>query len=208
MHLREVRGLFSDLSERDPIFHYFRGRHALLLLQDRIRAGGASVRELRTTPDARLLETETAREALASAGGGFLRREHLENVWRRHLSYRITLTRWGNSNERNGQQTSRLGYNLVVQLNLPRSHESVYQTTIRPKSADPFSYLDHPVSREERTLAWARIDVSATRKEALVEELQSDWLRLVSQSTRWIREYVRSGKDRHRIENRFGEVRR
>ena len=47
---------------------------------------------------------------------------------------------------------------------------------------DPF----HPVaSGGELTLAWSRIDLDLDRGEALVEEIQSDWVRDAQSQSRW-----------------------
>ena len=42
----------------------------------------------------------------------------------------------------------------------------------------PFEWWSHPVRQDGRhTLAWARMDVDLDAGEALIEEIQSDWIR-------------------------------
>lgn len=40
-----------------------------------------------------------------------------------------------------------------------------------------FNYCGHPVSRQRNTLAWARLDLDLNSATALIEEIQSDWIR-------------------------------
>ena len=50
-----------------------------------------------------------------------------------------------------------------------------------------FNWCGHPGSDEANTLAWARIDVDLDQRQALIEEIQCDWLRKVARYERYAR---------------------
>jgi hypothetical protein len=93
--------------------------------------------------------------------------------------YWLSLSRWGDpDNSAEEQQTIRPGYNLVLQVNFPRWHAPAYRHLLDPAGQRPLVNEDHPVRRgEPDTMAWARIDLDLYRREALIEEIQTDWLR-------------------------------
>jgi len=90
-----------------------------------------------------------------------------------------------------GFQTSRSGpggHNLVLQLNFTREHMQVLQR--RFGGTDLFNSPAHPVQQGEgvkrrETLAWARIDLDLKRDEALIEEVQSDWVSTLDWAVRY-----------------------
>ncbi len=66
----------------------------------------------------------------------------------------------------------------MLQLNFDAAHDAVYRRLVKPRRGEPpFEYGGHPVARNRNTLAWARIDLDLQRGEALIEEIQSDWIR-------------------------------
>ncbi len=173
-------------------FDYFKDRYALLLLS-RVLTCKTHISRLRQTRFGRLLEKPVVKRLLAASGDGTLRPEQVRNAWQEPSQpFLLTLSIWG-GDELNWQQTSRRGYNLVLQLNFTNKHRRQYERLIKPKS--PYIYIcyGHPVMKpKERefyrdTLAWARIDLDFSTDEALVEEVQTDWLR----GTKWDLAYAR-----------------
>lgn len=178
------------------LYHYYRDRYSIGLLRYLSRHEPLSVATLRQSPYAPLLQKPRVKTILADIGGKSLDEFHLA----RHdydadqNTFVLTLDTWGSNrnSERRGKQTSRPGYNLVLQLNFCRRHDQVFQ---RLGCADSrFNYHGHPVSRKRHTLAWARLDLDWHSGTALIEEIQSDWIRDVA----WLAERVtcrlRAGK--------------
>jgi len=177
-----VDEIIACLPKERTLFHYFRDRYALLLLA--YAAGrGTAVSSLRASSFGQLLNKPVVRNLLAGQGGGTLGREQLENHWEEPLqTFLLTLGSWGG---RGGawDQVSRPGHNLVLRLNFNHSHDRSYQRLVRPRWSHRFNYQEHPILRKgerpylRETLAWARIDLDLATGEALIEEIQSDWVR-------------------------------
>lgn len=75
-------------------------------------------------------------------------------------------------------QTTRPGSNLIVLLNFSLKHNAVYRRCLDPGHDLPMVVRGHPHARPpEITLAWTRVDVDRDRGEALIEEVQTDWIR-------------------------------
>lgn len=177
---------------RTPFF-YFKDRYALLLL-GHLAGDGCSISELKKGPAAPLLNRPLVRDVLATAGGGVVRRSHFDCVWDASVEpFLLTIDRWGCNERRDNAsnpwwQTSRPGWNLVLQLNFSMKHDRVFRRTLKSKPGECAVNFDlHPVmkagAREffRETLAWARIDLDFETGEALIEEVQSDWMK----NARW-----------------------
>ena len=183
----QVEEILSCLKGERTLFHYTRDAYALQLLRDYV-GPGMTVSELRLSPYAKLLNKTLVKQALAMAGGGKLCPEHLDGVlWQcQPLNFVLTLDQWGD--ERNSQreycQMSRTGFNLVLQLNFANDHQQRYTRLVKDAGHAEFSYWSHPVITDGKheTLAWARIDLDFTEGQALIEEIQSDWVRQVKTS--------------------------
>ncbi len=65
---------------------------------------------------------------------------------------------------------------LILQLNFSNQHDRAFKRFLNCDEED-FQYDCHPTSNRRNTLGWARIDVDFNTDEALIEEIQSDWLR-------------------------------
>ena len=75
-------------------------------------------------------------------------------------------------------QLSRDGGNLVLQVGFPSDHARILGSTVGKVERWVFESCDHPVRETGRpTLAWVRLDIDLSTGTALIEELQSDWLR-------------------------------
>lgn len=189
----ELREIIEILSADREVFHYFKDRYAAMLL-GYMAGKGISVRAVKESSMRGLLDKPHIREIVRTAHDGILTPE----MFAAHPSagcnaYVVTLGEWmrGDGYGWEYGQTSRRGGNLVVQLNFSREHDQQYRRLIRPdEKGHPFQYLCHPINRNGRhTLAWARIDLSLEMGEALIEEVQNDWLRTVL----WRKKAIQSG---------------
>ncbi len=178
MQLVEAKEIIECLPRSKTRFYYFKDRYALLLLS-LVTRNHASKKDLRTTRFAKLLEKDVVREALSQSRGEELTAEVFDTVWPvRYECYFLTLAIWGSKNRDSWYQTSRRGFNLVLQLNFSSEHDEPYKRLVDPNDARPFEYGGHPVADGRfHTLAWARLDIDLANDEALIEEVQNDWIR-------------------------------
>lgn len=95
--------------------------------------------------------------------------------------FRLSFAAWGvGARDRSWVQMSRSGGNLVVQLGFPSDHADLMGRYLRRAARKEFEFAGHPIRTEGRpTLAWARLDIDLASGGALIEEIQSDWLRNV-----------------------------
>ncbi len=183
--LDEILTYFAD--ER-LVFPYFKDRYALMLLADHVGEGMA-MQAIKQSKLHGLLNKQPVKLAVKNSGDGVLRSMQLDAVWpQQPLQFVLTLGQWSGG-LRSWGQTSRKGHNLVLQLNFSGFEDGLMQRWIRPKSPEhkPFQYYGHPISEQRNTLAWARIDLDLARGEALIEEVQTDWVRRVRSSYRRMR---------------------
>lgn len=185
--------VIACMSGERTVFHSFRSQYALQLLA-MVSRKNSKVADLKKTAFARLLQQDEVRSLLATQGDGKLNPELFANHWRADcLPFVLNLARWGDNDKWNYQVT-RSGCNLVLQLNFTEQHKQVYQNTIRPMGDAVFNYYGHPVARRKKdhhfrdTLAWARIDLDHGSGEALIEEIQSDWVKRVSRTMNIIKQ--------------------
>lgn len=194
-----LQEIVACLPRGRTVFHYFKDRFALLLL-GHVVGTGMSVSDLKGTRYASLLERRPVKELLAACGRGWLDRRLLGFVWASDAkAFVLTLDQWDGSRVGWGQ-TSRPGLNLVLQLNFSNQHDRIYRRLVRPRVDAMLNGYGHPVMREgarklfRETLAWARIDLDFTRNEALIEEIQSDWVRAAAALQRHARARLGRGE--------------
>ena len=166
------------------LFHYVRDGYALSLLQDYI-GDSMPITELRQSPYAHLLTKPAVKKVMAKASNGVITAEQLE--WAKWdgeqppLNFVLTLSEWGDGGyaDRVWDQMSRRGHHLVLQLNFANDHQQRFRQLIKTDEYAAFSYSSHPVITDGsyETLAWARIDLDMDADVALIEEIQSDWVR-------------------------------
>lgn len=177
--------------QQDPIkFHYFKDRYALMLLSSLV-GEGRKIKELKSTEWSKLLSKPPVKEVLQNAGSQILTSSMLDAFWPQDgHCYLLTLGTWG-GRQASYQQTSRPGWNLVIQLNFSSRHNRPYERLVKPGQRHPFHPFSHPVSKEAgmHTLAWARIDLDLEEGEALIEEIQNDWIRLALKSRQLFSNY-------------------
>ncbi len=183
--------------ERPRVFPYFKDRYALLLLAWAC-GDGRRVRELKQSRFGPLLSKSVAREVAGRAPGGVLSSDLLLGARKDDVQhYRLTLGRWGAKPDEvwdpSWDQTTRPGENIVLQLNFPRDHMRACYGLVLPHARQrvdrhPWIASCHPVSSAQLTLSWARIDVAFDSSEALIEEIQTDWVRFALARARALRE--------------------
>lgn len=186
--LDEVLACFEN--ER-RVLTYFKDKYAIDLLS-RFVDEGKKVSEVKASPFSVLLHRPWVREQLAKVGGTALTREHLAHCWREDVvHFQQTLGLWGDDDDWRWNQTSRKGANLVVQLNFTKSHDRDYDKRLKGNRFGVYDASYHPVYKGEdrHTMAWARIDLSDDLSEALIEEIQTDWLRDANSTLSWAKAY-------------------
>jgi hypothetical protein len=183
MRMEEAKELAATLHRSRPSITYFPHRYAAWLL-GRAVGEGAPARVIKASPHGRFFENRLVRTVAARAGDGVLTRAALEGAEpSRAEVYPIGVGTWGSDHDepdgwRGWYQTTRAGANLVLLLYFSRRHDAAYRRLLDPVGRLPAVSDDHPHARAPRiALAWARIDVDLARGEALVEEVQSDWIR-------------------------------
>lgn len=184
--------VIACLPEERTLFHYFKGQYAYQLLAY-ASTKKATVKQVKQSAYSRLLNQSDIKLLLAELGNGQLSPELFQHVWKdESLPFVLTVDRWGESNGWS-YQTTRKGCNLVLQLNFSEKHNRAYQRLVKPEDDYVFNYSGHPVmdrrkrERYRDTLAWSRIDIDLDSGEALIEEIQSDWVRHVRSCLNGIR---------------------
>jgi len=185
MDYSDVDASIACLPKGRTLFHYFPDRYAAYLLS-RLVGEDMAIAGIRKTRFAKLLHRPVIKEVVARCGDGRLRAADLAATWPDDpQTYLLTLGHWGPSSPRHWthgyHQTSRRGANLVLHLNFSARHNEPYRNLIRPGMMRPFQHGDHPnAPNPAHTLAWARLDIEYDTGEALIEEIQSDWIKLAA----------------------------
>lgn len=100
------------------------------------------------------------------------------------LDFTLSFDIWGTGRAGQYQQISRKGGNLVIQLGFPTEHARVFGAQFDRNKRCKLEYTGHPVRLDGApTLAWARVDLDLDTGTALIEEVQTDWLRAVGRET-------------------------
>lgn len=191
MRMQDANELAARLRRARPALAYFPHRYAAWLL-GRAAGEGTPARSLKASRHRRLLENELVRRVAARAGDGQLSREVLDRARASGGEvYRIGLGLWGPADgeawEHGWYQTTRPGANLVLLLNFSPQHNAAYRRWLDPKGLLPMVRGAHPhAAPPDVTMAWARLDVDLAGGEALVEEIQSDWIRDFDGYRSWI----------------------
>lgn len=198
MDIESVREIIDCLPAERTLFHYFRDRQAVYMLQWLLRQRGQqTLPRLRASRWNRLLSKPVLKPVLAHCGDGVLAADDLDCVWPAEAeAYRLTLGQWGETSGYGWQQTSRPGFNLVLQLNFNRYHDTEFQNWTGIDTSQSFNYHGHPVSaRCPNTLAWSRLDVDLDQGEVLIEEIQTDWIRRVKRTLWRLQRIAENGSD-------------
>ncbi len=177
--VKEITTFLREKYSGNRNYHYFKDRYALMLLSWYVGAG-KSVREIKQSPYGKLLNKPVVKYVLARSGSTMLTSDDLDSVWPPLPEcFTVGIGDWGQSKGARDSyyQTSRPGKNLLLVLNFSNMHDNVFKKLVPERFVPYFRYLGHPHAKGRYTLAWARIDIAEDMSEALVEEIQNDWLR-------------------------------
>jgi len=185
-----MQEIIDCLPEEKTHFHYFRDRYSTLLLPWLVE-DGALLSDVKKSPYASLLNKQPAKQVISQFGDGRFNSNAFTQAWAEpHECFLLTLGKWGGG-FRTYCQTSRHGHNLVLQLNMSNQYLSLFNHCVHENAKDWFESYSHPILRERdngfyrQTLGWARIDIDLTTGEALIEEIQSDWIRYARSCKRY-----------------------
>ena len=193
MEKKLIQEIIECLPKDRTKFYYFKDKYVLMLLSYLVK-NGTTVRDIEKSQYKRLLQKPLIQRILQKTGSKELSSNELGSYWPdEYQCYLLTLDLWGDDDRwsRFYNQTSRPGWNLVLQLNFSSEHNSFYKKLIKPREFHPFHAYGHPIVNEEgsHTLAWARIDIDLQRDEALIEEIQNDWIRRALKSVKVVSSY-------------------
>lgn len=166
------------------LFHWFPDRDAFVLLAWESGEDGTRVRALKSGPRAALLNRPSVRAHLGALGRETVSAVDFTSHWPGEVeAFRYSFGRWPLEepfrDHRGWNQMTRPGQHLVVRLDLPRSDLRTLTGQLESEHWIPDPTW-HPVApAPDLTLAWARVDLCPETGEALIEELQSDWVRNV-----------------------------
>ena len=180
MDIRDANEIIACLPKERTVYRYCNDEYAAQLLAPKLGASGLPVREIRASRWGRLLDRKPVAAVLKHCGAAVLCDHHLLGMPRENdRSYVLTLGLWGwRRGDRGYYQTSRAGVNLVLQVNFDRGHDRTYRRMVRPVSKRDLNQSSHPVCKRGRTtMAWVRLDIDLAGGQALIEEVQTDWLR-------------------------------
>jgi hypothetical protein len=176
----EVHTIIDCLPKGKTRFYYFKDRYAQMLLSY-YAGSGLPVYQIKKTNYGKLLKKQLIKSLIEKSGSDLVTSALVNSVWpRSYECYLLTLGTWGQNTRwiRSFYQTTRSGYNLVLQLNFSAKHNRSYYQTVQPNERHPFEYDSHPIAGDGyHTLAWSRLDINLGQGEALIEEIQNDWIR-------------------------------
>lgn len=162
--------------------HYWPGREAALLLR-LAYPQGARIADIKRSRFAPLLQRPAVKAVMATAGDGALRGEMLD-VWPddvRWYCHALGYKLWGASKKgaARHKQVSRPGYSLALLLNFSGAHDERYRAIFGRDAPNYFTDHGHPHAEGtmRKTCSWVRIDIAPETGEAVIEEVQNDWLR-------------------------------
>jgi hypothetical protein len=192
MNKKEINEILECLPRGRTPFYYFKDRYALMLMGLTFDEPASKAR-VREAGFGCLLEKPVVKKAMGERGSSTVSKDVCDRYWpAEYCQYTLQLGTWG-SRDRHWDQISRGGYNLVLRLNFSLAHTGKYHHLVDPDSRYPFENWSHPVSQgKDRTLAWSRIDIDLARDEALIEEIQNDWIREALYARKLAEKYQRS----------------
>lgn len=208
MKQAEAQEIIECLPRGKTKYFYFKDKYALDLLSLWV-GDGRRIPEIRRGPFSSLLARPVFKDVLSGRGDGRLSASDLLPLWPDHREcYLLTLGTWGRDRDRwrGFYQTSRSGVNLVLQLNFSSTHNRAFDKLIGDDSG--FEYRAHPIAQKPyRTLAWARLDIDLEAREALIEEIQTDWIRLAMMRRTTVEALETTDEGRRRVRQRsYGGV--
>ncbi|PHS16861.1 MAG: hypothetical protein COA86_11405 [Kangiella sp.] len=203
MEIKLLEEVLDCLNDGRRLVHYYDDQYALYLLQKfcekKITKDQSSIqiKEIKSSCFAKLLNKPSIVKLLSELGDGKLSSDRLLQVSAQEFeSYVITLSQWGKKEDYPWEQTSVPGSNLVLQLNLTNKHDQLLKDL--EIDSEPFRFDDHPIHSVKNSLSWARIDFNFETGEALIEEVQNDWLRIASRHAESAKRAILNGSTFYR----------
>ena len=190
MDKNAIEFVLNTLPSGRTVFYDFPGRYALVLLERLIGESTVEIRKIKDSRFAPLLEKPCVKRAVSRLGSGTIAAEDLLHGWPSDAEpYRLTVATWPDLDTtptRRFDQITRWGWSLVLQVNASATHRRKLAEFIEDWESE-YEFLDsHPIATGgELTIAWARIDLDLETDEALIEEIQSDWIRDVKLNLNW-----------------------
>ena len=209
----------------DLPFHYYPDRQSPWLLAHLWHDDVATVRALRGSRMGKLIDRPALRPLVARSGGRIVRRDvlalahadrisafgdvgpaaqhALEACWAETWhDFALSFATWGTERNWHWAQISREGGSLVIQLGFPTDHAVLMGRYLPEDVRAKFEESYHPIRTSGRpTLAWSRVDMDLATGEALIEEVQSDWLRLVAEEVEWLAQADPQSRDTRAHQN-------
>ncbi len=194
----ELKFLEQTLGKDHKPYFYYKDKYALQLIGYYAK-NGMRISTLKSSKYKHLLSKQIMLDVLKNCGDQTINLEVLqEDTYAFGMNYNYTISKWGEYvRHRNDTwyQTSRPGFNLVLQLNFDSWHNYKYCRLIKAYDDDPFVFDSHPVAKKRGfTMSWARLDIDLDRGEMLVEEIQNDWLREVNSLVSELEQLDRKGE--------------
>jgi hypothetical protein len=187
METKLAKEIIACLPRGRSLFHYGKHGYAPLLLSY-VADGTPRIGDIRKSHYGKLLQTPPLKRVISGSGKPVLEKTQLELAyWQNTLPFVLTLDLFDGD-----MQTSRRGVNLVLQLNFNNEHDREYERRAKPGKSTVMRCSGHPVMQPGKrelfreTLAWSRIDLAFECNQALIEELQSDWVRAAAYVKGWI----------------------
>ncbi len=210
MNNSEIEEVLFLLEGEMTHFSYFPDRYALQLLSWALEARGEmSVGQLKQLAHGKFLNKPLLKQL--SARHQRWTADLLKNQWPESArNFEITFGKWGEMKDwkRWWNQSSRRGSNLVLQLNFSGDHDAAQHYFKKGWGWLDNNYACHPVREGGRhTLAWSRIDIDWESGEALVEEVQSDWVTGLIDSRKSWQQLKETNRRRNREMNEHQEKR-
>lgn len=178
--------LFQRMGEQQRIADLGKGRLAPLMNRPSIRAvtarcgdGRLRARDLLPLADPlTAFEPEAGLSPTAPVEAAWAAMMEAETRW-----FTVSFATWPQSDEVSDWrdlQVSRQGCNLVLQVNFPDAHQRDFYRVFNAQARRAIEYSGHPVrTNGPITMAWARLDFEPGGRDLLIEEVQTDWLRVL-----------------------------
>ncbi len=183
MTQQEIDWIKSCLPEQ-MIYPYFKDKYVLDLIRHSY-SEKVSIAELKQSKFNRYLNKPIVKRWLSTCGSGEIDLEKQDHVWVENTRFmRLSIGEWGEDQrwkKGNYHQVSRPELNLVLQVNFDSSHDLKFYQNIGKENRFLFGNSYHPENEKLNTLGWLRLDIDLDNGEALIEEVQSDWVKDVSE---------------------------
>jgi len=198
METNLLNEVLACLDDGRRLIHYYKDKYALFLLDAALsEERKVNLSKIKTSHLSKLLQKPLVKQLISRCGSGKITKQYLDDFYvTDYQSYIVTLSEWGCKQDYSWAQTSRPGKNLVVQLNFTGEHDQFMKDL--KVDGDLFKYGCHPVHKTKSSLAWARIDFDFETGEALIEEIQNDWLREVLYQLNISKRSISKGKRHYR----------